>query len=364
MSCNRIVHQSSSIAANLGIPKNALEAAFAGGRKMGQIEICPVCRNCILRGDGGCTKCENRLVAAATEKPGDYAACYARGTYYKPVMEKLAPVMVDQSDLAVKAMAARYLTDSEKLFDLAHEKDVGVLTAVAGNVHTNKPTLSVLVNHEDYFVCRAATFNPSTSTESLVAARKKAKIAWDKVMETISQDVSRRAMRRGRKEGIVSRLAGLVTLGMYGLAAMRPYQRYADLRDVVSKRQATGNDGQSASPQQASSRPTKEEERQNRLFFDGLEIAEGYLKDLPDYYGAGIEAGTIDNIREFGPQNNDERRLTGLVIDEMEEAERGMPGWFRCSLDDFDAIRKKYNLPTWLEKPVEPVAQPSFVQEG
>lgn len=355
MSCNRIVHQSSDIAASFGISKNTLEAAFAGGRKMKQIKICPVCRNCILRDDGGCTKCEKRLVAAATEKPGDYADCYARGTYYKPVMEKLAPVMVDQGDLAVKAMAARHITDPDKLFDLAHEKDVGVLVAVAGNVHAGKSTLSVLVNHEDNFVCRAAAHNPSTGVESLVMARDKAKADWDKVMAMITQDISSRAMRRGRKDGIVSQLAGLVTLGMYGMAAMRPHQRYTDLRDVVRERQSAGNDGES--PAQPL-RQTTEEQRQTRLFFDGLEIAEGYLKDLPDYYGEGIGPGTINSIREFGPQNNDERRLAGLVIDEMEEAERGMPGWFKCSLDDFDAIRQKYNLPTWLKKPADQ-AQPS-----
>lgn len=130
--------------------------------------------------------------------------------------------------------------------------------------------------------------------------------------------------------------------------AYGPYHRYSSLRSEISRReQLAGPVTDTATPPAYGPTMLGLSKREQDLFNDGLDIAQAYVEQDRDDYGAEITVDDIERIRLVGPQSERDKVLVGGILDEMQRAERELPGWFGgASPKEFDTMRAKLDCPS------------------
>lgn len=356
MSCNRVVVDSASMAAGLGVEKTNLEAAWAASRhasrqKKGGPHLCPVCRNCFLREDGGCSKCEQGLGQDARRNPERYAAGFLGEKYPVEAMKAIAPAMVELENAKLRRVAIPYLEDPMTLDELAQEEDPFIQAGVAANPNASPGALAYLVGHDEREVYRAAAHNPQLALSALRQAEREAKEAWQQALREMAQNLVKLSSQKKR-----SGLMSLLSLGVLGSSLMAPYQRYSTLRRALQQRlyrdeiRAQEKKSEStafkptASPQPANKDKDDAQtltQKEQNLINDGLEIVDTYLAETPDYFGEGVTVDDVERTKREGVQTDQDRQLVGNILDEMAEAEQRFPGWFDATPQEFAQLKEK-----------------------
>ncbi len=278
MSCNHCAKASEDAARQAGAPE--LEATWAGNRE--HPKFCSICHG-FLRADGGCTKCEDKLVESAWQDPTPFAEAYQAGNYSPGVMRDLAPVMVNSPDPAVRTVAAINLDDAPLLGDLANDPEIAVQSAVAGNSITSPATLQKLLDSPSPSVYRAAAYNPAMPHETLEVANKNAKKQWLDLAQKAVRPLIYQQMFSGRGKNQGGWLLPAVMVGMYGPAIYKVLQRKRTMEQALDKQQ--NSPPVPPTPRNPSSlRDRRFNEKERRLVDEELKIAESCFTLSDDYY--------------------------------------------------------------------------------
>jgi hypothetical protein len=331
MSCNHCAAASAKYAARTGTPD--IEAAWADNRNF--IGICPVCRNCFLRRDGGCTKCENGLVAMAQKNPARFVPGYRARDYSARVLGELAPVMAGVEDDSARAVAAEYLTDPVTLGNLSNDEVVEVQAAVAGNTHTPAPALHRLLTSTERAVYRPAANNPALPVSAVAQAAKEVNEKWLNLVRVAMQPL---IMARAFSGGKGSWLVTSMVVGMYGQDAYRYWRRKRDLELAIRNRpepEETVKDTPPAmqwpQPPRLLSRPGAADARLNEAerlaLHEELKITEAGLAMAEDYYDGQITMADVARIETEGAVTDREAEISGYILEKARETALNFPGW-------------------------------------
>lgn len=336
MSCNRCAAVSNTVAPVAGA--GHIEAGWAETRTGGYVgQVCSVCRNCFLRRDGDCAKCENGLLDRARQHPERYEAGYRAGSYPERVMVELAPIMAGSRDAQVRQAAACYLADPETLSHLAlNDNHPLVKATVAANPHTPAATLAGLLQSRQRPIYRATALNPALPVSALEQQAKDAEKTWLELARRAMQPLINQLAFRGggRGGGLRSLLLPAVIVGMYGAAGYQGWRRQRDLSLALNRRQQADSFSLPAQSQHLPRSPRTPPRNRAGLapadwpaVEEELKLAESALELADDYYDGCFTRADVARMRAGGLATDHDAEVAGYLLEQAEQTAARFPGW-------------------------------------